>query len=603
MARRAGKRFRPGDPPSARGPFLQRIQALLENTPHEQLKGHLLARATGLPAGERLDFLRMLGEGEPRPSRSGPGLLANVDAFAAALRRDEYADDAWADEPEWVDDFEALLSGATRAFVDGERTLAAEALGRLLRVFDLEGEVAAFCGDEPAELRVRSDLGEALAFHLRALYDTTPLQRRAAKLLEEIIALHGIGSTRAGLEAIRNADPDAPADWVEFLPEWIDSVRRLDPDPDDVLRDMRGFLLREATRHVAGADGLGELARREGRDDPQNYHEWLDALLDADRREDAVAAAREAVGAVAEPWKKARLADRLTTLALDMGDEALALEAGRTAWRSLPSPRRLTRLCGVVGRDGESLRSSLAAEREAARSDEFQPGDRLAAILDLLLGDLDSAMNRLERAPALGWGGGDHPGRIVFPCAMLAAAGLAAPPERSVLAVFWKEIDGCVDLDDFPVDESDRLDDPGPGASTVPAGSPVPGGSPAPSGSPAPGDPAAAAAGSTDPPTLSDLLSASLGRLDLAPAARRRVVERLRGIVETRVDAIVSNRHRRAYLRAARLAAAWAEGAALAGNSHSGQEFLKTLLERFPRHSAFKREIDSVARDMVAARR
>jgi len=579
MARRAGKRFRTGGPPSSRGPFLQHIQALLDNTPHERLKGHLLARAKALPAGERLDFLRMLGEGEPRPSPMGPGLLANIDEFIAALRRDDYADDAWADEPEWVDEFEALLSGATRAFVDGERTLAAAALGRLLRVFDLGGEVAAFCGEEPAELQVRSELGEALAFHLRALYDTTPLQRRAARLLEEIIALQGIGSTRVGLEAIMNADPDPPADWVEFLPQWLEAVRGWETDSDDLSRDVRGFLVREATRHVAGADGLGELARSEGRDDAQHYHEWLDALLDADRRGDAVAAAREAVGAVAEPWAKARLADRLTTLALDLGDESLALEAGRAAWRSRPSPRRLTRLCGVVGRDGESLRSSLAAEREAARSDEFQPGDRLAAILDLLLGDLDSALDRLERAPALGWGGGAHPGRILFPCALLAAAGLAAPPERSVLAAWWKEIDGFVDLDDFPVDDGDGPDDPGLGASTAPA------------------------AGSTEPPTLTDMLSASLGRLDLAPAARWRVVERLRGIVEKRVDAIVANQHRRAYLRAARLAAAWAEGAALAGNSRSGQEFLHTLLGRFPRHSAFKREIDSVARDLVARRR
>jgi hypothetical protein len=572
MARSATTRRRLEDSPPARGPFLRRVRTVLENTSHEELKRHLLERAKSLSAEERVGFLLMLAEGERRSSETHSGVVAEVEAFVAALRRNDYPDDPWSgDEPEWVDHFETLLSLATKAFLGGERAVAAEAFGRLLRVFELEGEVAAFCSEEPAEFRVRSDLDEVLALHLRALYETTPHQQRAARLLEEIIALRHIGRARVGLQAIMNADAEPLEDLERFLPAWIEALRRLDPDRDVSPWNVRGPLLREATLLAAGADGLGELARHEGNKEPRHYHEWLDALLCAGRREDAVAAAREAVDAMKDPWQKARLADRLTTLAVDGGDETLAIEASLTAWRSRPSLRRLRWLCGAGDPDDETLRARLDAENEAARRGKFRLSARLAAVLDLLLGDLSSALNRLTRARSLGWSRGEHPGPIVFPCALLAAAELATPPERSLLAELWDEMDDGID-DDYVSDlEYTEQDEPGRDGSR------------------------AHADGSPEPPTLDELLSTTLGRLELPPGTRRRVLERARRVVEKRAAAIVSGKHRRAYARAARLAAAWAEGASLAGSPDSGPALLRALCERHSRYSAFKREINAVS--------
>jgi len=477
-----------------------------------------------------------------------------------------------------VGHFETLLSRATRAFLDGERAVAVEAFGRLLRVFELEGEVEAFCSEEPAESRVRSDLDEVLALHLRALYEITPHQQRSVRLLEEIIALRHIGRARVGLQAIMNADAEPLEDLERFLPAWIEAVRRLDPDRDVRPWNVRGPLLREATLLAAGADGLGELARREGSEEPQHYHEWLNALLRAGRREDSVAAARVAVDAVEDPWQKARLADRLTILAVEEEDETLAIEASLTAWRSKPSLRRLRWLCGAGEQSDEPLRARLEAENEAARRGEIRLSARLAAVLDLLLGDLASALNRLTRARSLGWSSFDHPGPIVFPCALLAAAELATPPERSLLAELWDEIDDGVDDGYVPDLEYTEQDEPGCDGARARTG------------------------GSTEPPTLDELLSTSLGRLELPPGTRRRVLERARRVVEKRAAAIVSGKHRRAYARAARLAAAWAEGASLAGCPGSGPALLRALCERHSRYSAFKREINAVSPGRISIR-
>jgi len=579
MARSATTRRLLEDSPPARGPFLRRVRTVLEKTPHEDLKRRLLERAKSLPAEERVDFLLTIAEGETPSSETHSGVVADVEAFVAALRRNDYPDDPWSDdEPEWVGHFETLLSHAARAFLDGERAVAAEAFGRLLRVFELEGEVAAFCSEEPAESRVRSDLGEVLALHLRALYETTPPQQRAARVLEEIIALRHIGRARVGLQAIMNADAEPLEDLEWFLPAWIKAVRGLDPDRDVRPWSVRGPLLREATLLAAGADGLGELARREGSEEPQHYHEWLDALLRADRQEDAVAAAREAVGAMEDPSRKARLADRLTTLAVDGGDETLAIEASLTAWRSQPSLRRLRWLCGAGDPDDETLRARLEAENEAARRGKIRLSARLAAVLDLLLGDLASALNRLTRARSLGWSRGEHPGPIVFPCALLAAAELATPPQRSLLAELWEEMDDGTDDDyvpDLEYTEQDEPESDGPGAHTR---------------------------RSTEPPTLDELLSTTLGRLELPPGTRRRILERARRVVEKRAAAIVSGKHRRAYARAARLAAAWTEGASLAGSPDAGPAFLRALCERHSRYSAFKREINAISPRRISSR-
>ncbi len=557
---------------------MRRVRTVLENTSHEKLKRHLLERAKCLPAEERVNFLQMLAEGERRSSGTPSGVVADVENFIAALRNDEFADDPWSDEPEWVDHFETLVSRATKAFIDGERTVTVDALGRLLRVFELEYDATAFYGEEPPEFRVRSDLGEVLALYLRALYETTPQQRRAARLLEELSALRGLSASRAGLQAIMNVDAAPLDDLDRFLPAWIEVLHKLEPDRDTGPLNLRGPLLREATLLFAGADGLGELAKREGREQPQTYHEWLDALLRADRREDALAAAREAVGAVEDPWDKARLADRLTTLAVDEGDDTLAIEAGVTAWRSRPTLRRLRWLCSAGEPDRETLRARLTVESEAAKRREIRPGPRLAAVLDLLLGDLASALNRLTRARSLGWSSSEHPGPIVFPFALLASAELDSPPESSVLAELWDEMDCDFDLDHVTDDERTRTDDSESDVPRLPS------------------------LVSKEPTTLGELLSSALGSLHLPAGTRRRAVERTRRVVEKRVAAIVSGKHRGAYARAARLAAAWTEGASLTGTPDSGSTFLRTLCERYPRHSAFKREINAVSPRRISRR-
>ena len=65
-------------------------------------------------------------------------------------------------------------------------------------------------------------------------------------------------------------------------------------------------------------------------------------------------------------------------------------------------------------------------------------------------------------------------------------------------------------------------------------------------------------------------------------------------VTDARIEAIVSNKHRGAYARAAALAFAHAEALAVHSPRSAGA-FLADVRSRYPRHVAFRHELDAAA--------
>jgi hypothetical protein len=113
-----------------------------------------------------------------------------------------------------------LLGGAETAFLDGDLDLARIAYEPLLKAFERHAE--GFCGPEEPERMLSTDVGEAKARYLRAVYETTPLSERADTLFEEMGALRYIGGppslrpvalpavTRCEAAAVAAPPPGAP---------------------------------------------------------------------------------------------------------------------------------------------------------------------------------------------------------------------------------------------------------------------------------------------------------------------------------------------------------------------------------------------------------
>jgi hypothetical protein len=430
-----------------------------------------------------------------------------------------------ADEMDW------LFSGAADAFVTGDLTLAREAYGRLLSLLQDEGD--GFCGPDTPEEMLETDVGEARARYLRALYETAPLPERPERLAEELARLAFVGggvTLRQIAEARRPALPDLDA----FLPRWIERA-----EADDRLGVK---LLIEAVELERGSAGLAALARERGVREPEIFVAWADVLAGEGRLDSAAAACREALAALEpEGEPRAVIAERLAELAERQGDGETVLEGRRAGWRASPSRARLLAMveaAAVLDRVPEVL----GAEADALEQGVTAASPRLACELQLLSGRLAPALVLLEAAPPLSWSGPGHPGPVVVPYP-LAAASCGGSPGR-----------------DTPL-LAELFDDAGAGGRR-----------------------------------LSMLLAERLASARAGDGEQDRWLTAVRSVVERRTAAVVEAKHRGAYERAASLVVACAEALALACGVPDGAALVTEIRCRYPRHYAFRDELDRATR-------
>ena len=92
----------------------------------------------------------------------------------------------------------------------------------------------------------------------------------------------------------------------------------------------------------------------------------------------------------------------------------------------------------------------------------------------------------------------------------------------------------------------------------------------------------------------SDLLRSTLSRRPPDESKREDYSEAAASIARERMRAIVSNQYRKAYHRAASVMVGLAEVRALSGQPEDGIAVVRGAREKFPRHSAFRRELNAL---------
>jgi len=223
--------------------FLSTLQECLADMTADELRARLVEHARSLPSSDRSAFLGIFTAKTPSRTRrqpstsrraSAPSLLSDIDRFVQQVSSGQYFlgygwDDEIHDErsfgdESWTLEMDALFAAAQQVFLDGDLKLARTAYQRLLGAFKLDEEVGYFCGPTGAVEMVSTDVSEAEARYLRAVYETTPPPERASVLVEEWFDLpHYKPPT---LEDIREAlQSDLPA-LREFLPAPVDAPRR-----------------------------------------------------------------------------------------------------------------------------------------------------------------------------------------------------------------------------------------------------------------------------------------------------------------------------------------------------------------------------------------
>ena len=574
------------------GPFIEELRARLDALSRDELNRLLLRHAKSLDPEDREDFLALFSPAmlEPGAAPEDDRLLPAIDAFVMELEEgsffdgvgwdDEILDErAWGDES-WAPRMDLLFLRAGDSFVHGHSELAAAAYQRLFHAFQLEEDGPVFSGPLAATEMLQTDLPEAVARFLRAVYETVPPSRRPAALRNEI---QHVGWLMDGGEELLGPVEDAREsplpDLDEFLPAWIDELERAEREPADPVltradpcrgwERLRRALLREAVKRRGGAEGLAALARRSA--DPQAFLEWCEVLARRGDLHGALTALGEGLDGVPEARDRAFLAGRLAALAAVTGQRELAFCCRRLAWQLGPTPLRLRQLTDAAddpAPTGESRDAVLDEELQRLRAGELSADGFTVGLVELLCGDFAAAARRLAAEPAVGWSGKEHSGPLLFPVLVVAGAGLQAPPEGAILHDLWQPLDGsrwCIRHEDPEDAERSWVED-------------------------LVGRPPAA------PRSWTHWISAALGRC--APGAEQRtaLLATCRSVALDRARYIVSNKLRGAYDRAAVGATACAEGFVLAGASREAGVLLAGLRKEFPRHSSFQRSLDGMER-------
>jgi hypothetical protein len=299
------------------GPFLNELESRLRALSAQEMSAALLAHAECLSARERASFLEIFALVEPpsggdEDSRGATVagvsagaaegmLLADIKAFEGRLESGAYVEGWGWDEDlhdersfgdeSWADEMDDLLGGAETAFLDGDLDLARIAYEPLLKAFERHAE--GFCGPEEPERMLSTDVGEAKARYLRAVYETTPLSERPS--LQPVV-----DARRAALPDLEAFLPAVRGDGSASLHRWPAWIARLgsgirgDSPAEVYARDAHGCA-RRAAQLRGGAAALADLAREPGSCDAEIHRDWVDALIREGRGEEATAAAREAL--------------------------------------------------------------------------------------------------------------------------------------------------------------------------------------------------------------------------------------------------------------------------------------------------------------------
>jgi hypothetical protein len=324
---------------------------------------------------------------------------------------------------------------------------------------------------------------------------------------------------------------------------------------------------------------LEALARAEGQTRPRAYLDWFTALEQEGKHQEVLAAAQEALQALpARLPIRAAIADHLCAAAVQL-NEAEALRLGR--WEAFVAKPTLPRMLdlwdvarmlfirvdaaewtALMQRAVEHMRDYLA--HPPARVDEMMRGDddlerpvgisqSVLAHACLLAGDWDAAHHLAAQGKVLGWSSREsHQGLVVAAfLVLLSGQTLGALPSN--LAQIWQwGVQYSTTAGSWGYEEEDPVRK-----------------------------------------RLARAYAERFATTALSTDRQERFLSWCLDVAQQRVDAIVGNKHRGSYNKAAVLTVACAEVLQLRGDQTAADALMNDVRSRFPRHRAFQAEMKS----------
>lgn len=564
--------------------FWEAIEAQLGSSTIDDLRAIIRIMARDVRPSDRMRFLEKISqEADPEEkllqSVSGMDLLADIDELVREVRYemgaadewggyDEYSD--WEDYYQEEDDLgpyekfieavEVLFDRAQAAFDFSDFSLARKAYEKL---FDDLLELGDDYGRGIRIEHLEIDPVETRGRYLRSVYETEPQEQRPKAIFGHLLQTQSLlySPTPPMLADLIQISQQPLPDRESFLKAWIAYIENIDDSAADAW-------LREAVRMTEGAPGLEKLARARGLAHPRSYLDWITALKKTEQNREVISAAQEALEILPEGLPiRATIADLLCEAAFDLRERDLLLTGRWYAFHAKPDLARLldlwetsepeerVRVAGLAVNylreylENPPGRTSISHDWE---NDGFErpanTGRSVLAHAYLLAHEFERAHELAAQSQVLGWSGSENVQSIVVPYFLVLLSNKTQSELPPNLEDLWQSA-LSPGHDFFRLEFSSRNE------------------------------------------RLEQAYETSLSQAYLSPNRQSEILAWCLDISNRRAAAIVSNKFRKSYHKAARITVACGEVLRLRGETTAASRFVSEIKDQFPRHRAFQAEL------------
>lgn len=555
-------------------PYLESITAVCENLSKDELTGMILSLAKEVPVSGRVEFLAKIESSYPdKTSKKQPHtesveeLLDNIEALRESIaeRIESIEDgtywdsaDGWDDryddeDPDYVteeqlDEVSEFFDEAGMLFVNDQLDEARKVYASL---FDLIHKIE---DQVYFSLETESDIREARARYCRCVYETSGKGNRLKDFVksmaidEDVLGIEDLSAEKYPMmQDVIDARPGEMKDFNAFLLAWEKKLSK--PETGD----RRAELLLEAVYRIEGIKGVKNLARKWKNKQPRGFVFWLRQLKSENAWDDVIEVGIEALNNTDEGSVRERVAQFVIEAGQALNDAKNVLLGKREKFFSHVCDKNLLVLMDEAVKQGEREKE-LNNVLDFMQSQKRQAEDKQSLFVKILLmaGRLDDAFEKAQKAKSVGWSYGVA--GIVFGSIMSMAA-----DHSKKATVIKRLLEGYASKTyvysmSFSIEEEPE--------STI---------------------------------TFYDEIVKGMQQDRYSEAQKTKYMKWAKKIGEQRIDHIVSNKHRRAYNRAALVLGSLAEAQVAMGSKNTALTILnKFYKEKYSRFSAFRSEVESV---------
>ncbi len=554
-------------------PYLEKIREFCLPLSKEELAGVVVGLAKDVSTSERVGFLEKIesvlpgcGPSEIPETPRVEEVLNEIQALRESMeeRAESIEDGSYWDDPdiweesgyddedpdyvsdEQMEDIAAFFAEAESFFMDGWLEDARQVYASLFDLVDYIERVSYWSSPEGLDIR------EVRAIYSRCVFETVETSGRLSAFVASMAVNASISYAERTLydekfpllQDVMDAREGTMAGLEAFLSDWKALLSRDETAP------RPAFLLLEAVHLTDGIDGVSRLARQWKNRQPRGYLYWLELLKKDNKPAEIIRIGREALDALKNRTFRERVAEFLIDAANEQKDGDLLLFGKRERFRSIGSDRNLLDLVA------EATRQNLRDEEIAAILKFFEKGGTadengiLYTKVLLMAGKLEDAVSEAKNERGLGWSYGKA--GVVFGAVLWSLCGNSGktPTIDKLLRDYANKIEaysGRISIEN----------------------------------------------GKT--PTFFEEITKGLQQCKDVHRQAAECLSWAEKIGNSRIDGIVSNKHRGAYNRAAQILGALAETYIAMGNEKKALQVLNHYYnEKYNRFSAFRREVKSV---------